>query len=113
MEGIASSTSSWISVLVVASIHRCLGLAYWAFPQLFFVLIMAVILLNRLAVYLFPVKYILTEETVGFRTFLNRIFALGIKVLTYYEFEDGVLVSHDTRTVRGRLKSGFVFVLLS
>lgn len=96
----------WISVLVVASIIGCLGLEYWAFPQLFFVLIMAVILLNRLAVYLFPVKYVLTEETVGFRTFLARDIRSWDKVLTYYEFEDGVLVSHDTRTVRGRLKSG-------
>jgi hypothetical protein len=95
-----------VSTLVVASVAGCIGLAYWAFPQFFFVAVMTLILLNRLAVYLFPVKYVITEQTVGYRTFLARDIRSWDKFLTYYQFHDGVLLSHDTRTVRGRMKQG-------
>lgn len=95
-----------VSALVVASVAGCIGLAYWAFPQFFFVAVMTLILLNRLAVYLFPVKYVITEQTVGYRTFLARDIRSWDKFLTYYQFHDGVLLSHDTRTVRGRMKQG-------
>lgn len=95
-----------VSTLVVASVAGCIGLAYWAFPQFFFVAVMTLILLNRLAVYLFPVKYVITEQTVGYRTFLARDIRSWDKFLTYYKFHDGVLLSHDTRTVRGRMRQG-------
>ena len=95
-----------VSTLVVASVAGCIGLAYWAFPQFFFVAVMTLILLNRLAVYLFPVKYVITEQTVGYRTFLARDIRSWDKFLTYYQFHDGVLLSHDTRTVRGRMRQG-------
>ncbi|HHW18786.1 MAG TPA: hypothetical protein GXX30_07780 [Firmicutes bacterium] len=95
-----------VSVLVVASLIGSILLAYWTLPQVFFVVIISLILINRLAPYLFPVKYVMTEETVGYRTFLAKDIRPWGNLLTYYQFPDGVLLTHDTRTIRGRMKEG-------
>ncbi len=95
-----------ISALVVGSLIGCIALAYWAVPQLFFVAVITVILINRLALYLFPVKFILTEQTVGYKTFLARDIREWERFLAYREFPDGVFLTHDTRTFRGRMKEG-------
>ena len=99
-----------ISAVVVVVVLGCLGLAYWSFPQPLFVVIIGLILVNRLAPYLFPVTWVFTEETVGYRTFLARDVRKWEQVFTYYEYPDGVLLSNDVRTIRGRLREGlFVY----
>ncbi|HHY12434.1 MAG TPA: hypothetical protein GX529_07375 [Firmicutes bacterium] len=95
-----------VSAVVVASLIGCIVLAYWAVPQLFFVAVITLIFLNRLAPYLFPVKFVLTEETVGYKTFLARDVRGWDRFLTYREFPDGVFLTHDIRTLRGRMKEG-------
>jgi len=95
-----------VSVLVVTSLIGSIALAYWAFPRLFFILVISVILVNRLAPYLFPVRYILREETVGYKTFLARDIRPWQRLFTYYEFPDGVLLTYDTRSIRGRIREG-------
>lgn len=95
-----------VSVAVVVVLLTCIGLAYWAFPQIVFVAVIAVILVNRLAPYLFPVKYVLTEETVGYRTFLARDIRSWERIFTFYDQPDGVLLSNDVRSIRGRLREG-------
>ncbi|HHY16875.1 MAG TPA: hypothetical protein GX524_02255 [Firmicutes bacterium] len=93
-----------VSVLVVASVIGSVALAYWTFPQALFVAVITVILINRLAPYLFPVRYQMTEQKVGYRTFLARDVRNWDRFLTYREFHDGVLLTHDIRSVRGRMK---------
>jgi hypothetical protein len=95
-----------ISAAVVMALLTCVGLAYWALPQPIFVVIIGIILINRLAPYLFPVKYVLTEETAGYRTLLARDVREWRRIFTYYDCPDGVLLSNDTRTMRGRLREG-------
>lgn len=95
-----------VSVLVVMSLAGCIFIAYWAFPQVFFVVIISLILLNRLAPFLFPMKCSLNEVTVGYRTFLASDVRPWTNFLTYHEFPDGVLLTHDTRTIRGRMREG-------
>ncbi|HOP70049.1 MAG TPA: hypothetical protein PLF60_00105 [Bacillota bacterium] len=95
-----------VAVFVIASLIGCIVLAYWAVPQPFFVAVITIIFLNRLAPYLFPVTFILTEETVGYRTFLARDIRNWDVFLAYREFPDGVFLTHDIRTFRGRLKEG-------
>lgn len=95
-----------VSVFVVASLIGCIALAYWAVPQYFFVAVITIILINRLAPYLFPVKFILTEQTVGYKTFLARDIREWDRFLAYREFPDGVFLTHDIRTLRGRMKEG-------
>ncbi len=95
-----------VAVVVVASLLASMGMAYWAVPQFFFVAIITIIFTNRLAPYLFPVKFILTEETVGYKTFMARDIRRWDRFLAYREFDDGVFLTHDTRTLRGRLREG-------
>ncbi len=96
----------WVSALVVGVMILSLGFAYWAFPQVIFVVVVTLILLNRLAAYLFPVRYTLTEETVGYRTILAKDVRGWNRFFTYHQFPDGVLLSHDVRSIRGRLREG-------
>lgn len=96
----------WTSVLVIGSLAACMYFAYVAVPQLLFIAVISVILINRLAPYLFPVKNVLTEQTAGYRTFLARDIRPWENFVTYYEFPDGVLLTHDTRTVRGKFREG-------
>jgi hypothetical protein len=95
-----------VSVAVVVTLLACIGVSYWAFPNVLFIAIITFILFNRLAPYLFPVKYTLTEQGVGYKTLMARDTRTWGKVFTYYEFPDGVLLSNDTRSVRGRLREG-------
>jgi len=95
-----------VSALVVAVLLFSIYLAYWALPQLLFVVLITFILLNRLAPYLFPVKYFLTEQKAGYKTFLAADSRPWERFFTYYKFHDGVLLSNDTRSVRGRLREG-------
>ena len=95
-----------VAVFVIGSFIGCIALAYWAVPQLFFVAVISLIFLNRLAPYLFPVTFILSEERVGYRTFLARDIRPWDAFLAYKEFPDGVLLTHDIRTFRGRMKEG-------
>ncbi len=95
-----------VSAAVVVALFALIALAYWAFPNPFFVSIISVILVNRLAPYLFPVKYVLTEQTVGYRTFLARDVRNWERIFTFYDYPDGVLLANDTRTMRGRLREG-------
>jgi len=95
-----------VAVFVIGSLIGCIALAYWAVPQPFFVAVITVIFLNRLAPYLFPVTFVLTEETAGYKTFLARDIRNWDVFLAYREFPDGVFLTHDIRTLRGRLKEG-------
>lgn len=95
-----------VSVAVVLTLVFSIWLAYWAFPNSFFIAVISVLLINRLAPYLFPVKYVLREQTVGYTTFLARDIRPWSRFITYYKFKDGVLLSHDTRTIRGRFTEG-------
>ncbi len=95
-----------VSAGVVLVIVLSLGFAYRMFPQPIFLLIFGVILMNRLATYLFPVNYTLTEETVGYRAILVRDVREWSRFFTYREFPDGVLLSHDVRSLRGRMREG-------
>ncbi|MGI6633501.1 MAG: hypothetical protein ACOX5M_10750 [Bacillota bacterium] len=95
-----------VSALVVGVLLFSIYLAYWALPQLLFVGLITFILLNRLAPYLFPVKYTISEQKAGYKTFLASDSRPWGKFFTYYKFKDGVLLSNDTRTVRGRFKEG-------
>ncbi len=96
----------FVSALVVAVLLVSIYLAYWAFPQIIFVGLITFILLNRLAPYLFPVKYFLSEQRAGYRTFLAADSRPWERFFTYYKFDDGVLLSNDTRSLRGRLREG-------
>lgn len=93
-----------VSAVVVVTIVGSILLAYWAFPQVLFIGVITLVMLNRLAPYLFPVKYTLNERTVGYRTFLAKDIREWSDLRMYREFPDGVLLSHDMRTVRGKLK---------
>ena len=84
----------------------CIGVAYWAFPNILFVGIITFILINRLAPYLFPVNYIFTEQTAGYSTFMAKDIRPWNRVFTYYAFPDGVLLANDVRRVRGRMREG-------
>lgn len=95
-----------VSAGVVAALFACIGVAYWAFPELIFVGVITLILINRLAPYLFPVKYTLTEKTVGYSTFLAKDTRNWERIFTYYTYPDGVLLSNDVRSVRGRMREG-------
>ncbi len=95
-----------VSVVVVVTLLACIGVAYWAFPNFLFVLIITYILLNRLGPYLFPVTYILTEQTAGYKTILTKDIRPWSRVFTFYGFPDGVLLSNDTRNIRGRIREG-------
>lgn len=95
-----------VSTGVVAALLLCVGLAYWALPNALFVGIITIILFNRLAPYLFPMKYVLTEQTAGYRAFLARDTREWGRIFTYYQYPDGVLLANDVRTVRGRLREG-------
>ena len=95
-----------VSAVVIGVLILSLAFAYWTFPQIIFILAVALILLNRLAAYLFPVNYILTEKTVGYRTLLARDIRDWARFFTYQEFPDGVLLAHDSRNIRGRMKEG-------
>ena len=95
-----------VSAAVVIALIGCVGIAYWALPQVLFVGIISLILLNRLAPYLFPVTFVLTEETVGYKTFLARDVRQWGRIFTYYQFPDGVLLANDVRSVRGRFREG-------
>jgi hypothetical protein len=96
----------WVSAAVVAVLLVSIYLAYWAFPQLLFVALITFILLNRLAPYLFPVKYFLSEQKAGYKTFLAADSRPWERFFTYYKFNDGVLLSNDTRSLRGRVREG-------
>jgi hypothetical protein len=93
-------------VVVVAVVLFSIYLAYWALPQILFVGLITFILLNRLAPYLFPVKYFLSEQRAGYKTFLAADSRPWERFFTYYKFPDGVLLSNDTRSIRGRLREG-------
>lgn len=95
-----------VSAAVVSVLALSIYLAYWAFPQFLFVALITGILLNRLAPYLFPVKYYLTEQKAGYKTFLASDMRPWHKLFTYHKFKDGVLLANDTRTVRGRFREG-------
>ncbi|MGE5579984.1 MAG: hypothetical protein ACM3WU_08065 [Bacillota bacterium] len=95
-----------VSAFVVVALLGCIGVAYWQFPNFVFVAIITMILINRLGPYLFPVTYTLTEQTAGYKTVGARDVRPWSKIFTYYEFPDGVLLSHDTRGIRGRLREG-------
>ncbi len=95
-----------VSAIVVVVLLGSLFLAYWTLPQLLFIALIALVLVNRLAPYLFPVRYTIGESTVGYDTFMARDKRSWDKFFTYYQFPDGVLLSHDVRGFRGRLKEG-------
>ncbi len=95
-----------VSTVVIGVLVLSLILAYRTFPQVVFLLAVTLILLNRLAAYLFPVTYILTEKTVGYRALLARDVRDWTRFFTYQEFPDGVLLAHDSRNLRGRMKEG-------
>ncbi len=93
-----------VSVLVVVTVLGSLLLAYWAVPQPMFIAVLALVMLNRLGPYLFPLKYRLNERTVGFTTFFAKDIRNWSDLDRYGEFPDGVLLSRDPASVRGRLK---------
>lgn len=95
-----------VAVIVVGTLFLCFGLAYWAVPSFLFLAAVMAILLNRLAAYLFPTRYFLNENTVGYRTFLGKDVRNWSQLFTYYEYPDGVLLCLDTGTVRGRMGEG-------
>jgi len=95
-----------VSAVVVVILLFSIYLAYWALPQLLFVGLITFILLNRLAPYLFPVRYFLSEQRAGYKTFLAADSRPWERFFTYYKFPDGILLSDDTRSVRGRLREG-------
>ncbi len=96
------TVSAVVSIVIIGS----LGLAYWTYPNALFISLIALLLVNRLAMYLFPVKYTIGEETVGYVTFLAKDKRTWDQFVTYYQFPDGVLLTHDQRGFRGRLKEG-------
>jgi hypothetical protein len=95
-----------VSTVVVGVILLSIYLAYWAFPQLVFVGLITLILINRLAPYLFPVRYFLSEQKAGYKTFLAADSRPWGRFFTYYKYNDGILLSNDTRSIRGRLREG-------
>lgn len=95
-----------VSAVVIAVLFLSIGMAYWAMPRLLFVGLITVILINRLAPYLFPVKYQISEQRVGYKTFLAADSRPWEKFFTYHTFKDGVLLANDTRSMRGRFKEG-------
>lgn len=95
-----------VSAIVVCVLLLCIYLAYWALPEPLFVGLITLILINRLAPYLFPMRCFVSEQKVGYRTFLAADSRPWEKFFTYYKFNDGVLLAHDTRTVRGRFREG-------
>lgn len=95
-----------VSLLVVLVLVCSLSLAYWALPSPIFLLVMTGLLINRLAAYLFPARYFLREKTVGYKTFLAKDVREWERFFVYQEFPDGVLLSLDTRTIRGRIREG-------
>lgn len=95
-----------ISTLVVSVVFVCLFLAYRAVPQLLFVAVLGLIFINRLAPYLFPVTFYIREVTVGYRTFLAKDQKRWDRFFCYSVFPDGVLLSHDTSGLRGRIREG-------
>lgn len=94
--------SAVVSVVIIGS----LALAYWTYPNALFISLITLLLVNRLAMYLFPIKYTIGEETVGYSTFLARDKRTWDMFVTYCQFPDGVLLTHDQRGFRGRLKEG-------
>ena len=94
------------SAVVVFSLAGVIALAYWAVPSWIFVLLIAMLLLNRLAPYIFPVKYELTDATVSFKTYLASNTKMWKQLFCYREYPDGVMLMHDPRTVTGRMREG-------
>lgn len=101
-----------VSALVIVSLFGSMALAYWAIPKFLFVAAITAIFLNRLAPYLFPVQFHLTEKTVGYKTFLAKDVREWNKFLAYKEYPDGVFLTHDMRTLRGRMKEGIFLYYL-
>lgn len=95
-----------VSAGVIVALLGCIGLAYWAMPQILFVGIITLILINRLAPYLFPLKYSLTEKTAGYSTFLARDVREWGRIFTYHQYPDGILLANDVRSIRGRMREG-------
>ncbi len=95
-----------VSAIVVVSLLACIAVAYWYVPNILFIVVITMVLINRLGPYLFPVTYTLTEQTAGYKTVGAKDVRQWSKIFTYYEFPDGVLLSNDTRGLRGRLREG-------
>lgn len=94
------------SLLVISSTIGMVALAYWAIPQFLFVGLICILILNRLAPYLFPMKYELTETTVSFKTYMASNKKQWSELFCYREFPDGVMLMHDPRKVTGRVREG-------
>lgn len=94
------------SVLVVSSLVGTIALAYWAVPQWLFTMLIAILILNRLAPYIFPVKYELKDATVTFKTYLASNTKQWNELFCYREYPDGVMLMHDPRTITGRMREG-------
>lgn len=94
------------SVLVMVSTAAMIFLAYWAIPQLLFVGFITLLILNRLAPYLFPMKYELREKTVSYKTYMASNTKRWDELFCYREYPDGIMLMHDPRTITGRVREG-------
>ncbi|MBE3519495.1 MAG: hypothetical protein IMW97_04225 [Firmicutes bacterium] len=94
------------SVLVVSSFVGMLALAYWAVPQVVFTILIAILILNRIGPYIFPMKYELKDATVSFKTYLASNTKRWDELFCYSEYPDGVMLMHDPRTITGRMREG-------
>lgn len=94
------------SVLVVSALILAIYFTWRSVQQPLFVLVITGILLNRLAPYLFPVKYTLSKQKAGYKTFMAADMRRWERFFTFHKFPDGVLLANDTRTLRGRIREG-------
>ncbi len=94
------------SVLVVSSLIGMVALAYWAVPQWVFTILIAILVLNRIGPYIFPMKYELKDATVSFRTYLASNTKQWNELFCYHEYPDGIMLMHDPRTITGRMREG-------
>lgn len=94
------------SVLVVSSLIGMIALAYWAVPQWVFTILIAILVLNRVGPYIFPMKYELKDATVSFKTYLASNTKQWNELFCYQEYPDGIMLMHDPRTITGRMREG-------
>ena len=62
----------FLSAFVTITMAGVLVVSYIVFPSKIFILFGALLLFNRLSQYLFPIKYTLTEYTVGYSSLFAR-----------------------------------------
>lgn len=94
------------SLLVISSVVGMIALSYWAVPQWVFTILIAILVLNRLGPYIFPMKYELKDVTVSFKTYLASNTKQWNELFCYREYPDGVMLMHDPRTITGRMREG-------